>query len=114
MTIFAVDAMDNKIRKIIEMLHGELAELYGQRLSKLVLFGSHARGDMAPGSDIDILIVLQGAVIPGEEISRAGEITSRLSLESDTVISCAFVSEDAYVAERNPLIINVRREGVEV
>ena len=106
--------MDNKVRKIIEMLHGELGALYGQRLSKLVLFGSQARDDMAPGSDIDILIVLQGDVIPGEEISRAGEITSRLSLDSDTVISCAFVSEDTYAAARNPLIINVRREGLEV
>ncbi len=35
-----------------------------------MLFGSQARGDKMPGSDIDVLVVLKGPVRPGEEIRR--------------------------------------------
>ena len=34
-------------------------------INKLVLFGSRARGDADPFSDVDVLVILEGA--PGEE-----------------------------------------------
>ncbi|NJL69963.1 MAG: nucleotidyltransferase domain-containing protein [Microcoleus sp. SM1_3_4] len=33
--------------------------MYGEQLDKIVLFGSQARGNARPDSDIDILIVLK-------------------------------------------------------
>lgn len=33
-----------KLKKILDELRGALSEHYGERLSKLVLFGSQARG----------------------------------------------------------------------
>jgi predicted nucleotidyltransferase len=80
----------------------------------MLLFGSEARGEAEPGSDIDVLIVLQGQVGPGEEITRIGAITSALSLKFDTVVSCTFVSADRFSTEQSPLLLNVRREGVAV
>ncbi|MBI4613830.1 MAG: nucleotidyltransferase domain-containing protein [Planctomycetes bacterium] len=38
---------------------------YGERLARLVAFGSHARGDATEDSDIDILVVLR--IAPQEE-----------------------------------------------
>lgn len=91
-----------------------LKEIYGERLVRIMLFGSHARGEASPGSDIDALIVLKGAVQPGEEIARTGGIAAELSLKNDVVISCTFVSAERYETEQSPLLINVRREGVAV
>jgi len=45
-------------------------EIYGDRLVKMVLFGSQARGEADADSDIDVLVVLKGEVNPGEEIKR--------------------------------------------
>ena len=95
-------------------LRQALQALYGDHLVRIVLFGSHARGDAEQGSDIDALVVLNGAVSPGKEIARAGKITADLSLKYDVVISCTFVSAQRYEAEKSPLLMNVRREGVAV
>jgi len=80
----------------------------------MVLFGSQARGDAEPGSDVDVLIVLRGSINPGEEITRTGELTASLSLLYDVVISRHFVSADQFASEQSPLLLNIRREGVSV
>jgi len=104
--------MDDGLRSILAELRRRLRSLYGSRLSQMVLFGSQARGEAEPGADIDVLVVLEGPVIPGEEIARSGGIMAELSLEHDTVISCVFMSADRYATEQSPLLLNVRREGV--
>ena len=100
-----------QVQDILGQLRPRLEALYGDRLARLVLFGSHARGDADPGSDVDVLVVLKGPVRPGEEIARTSETTAALSLENDVVLSCTFVSEERYEHEQSPLLINVRREG---
>ena len=102
------------VRKILATLHQRLETLYGSRLVRLVLYGSHARGEETEGSDIDVLVVLQGVVDPGEEIARVGPITVDLSLEANVVLSCHFVSADRFESEQSPLLMNVRREGVTI
>ena len=52
----------------------------GDRLVKMVLFGSQARGDAEAGSDIDVLVVLQGEVVPSVEIFKTEVIVGDLSL----------------------------------
>lgn len=104
--------MTTKLKNILAELRCELERLYGERLSKVVLFGSQARGDAEPDSDIDVLVVLKGDVRDGEEISRTSKITADLSLANDVVIGCVFVSDQQFAIENSPLLLNVRREGV--
>lgn len=106
--------MDNKLGAILRELRCRFEALYGERLVHMVLFGSQARGDAVPGSDIDVLVVLHGPVDLGEEIARTGERMASLSLEYDVVISRLFVSADQFSNEQSPLILNVQREGVAV
>ena len=100
------------IKPILNEIKQELQELYGDRLVKLILFGSHARGQANPDSDIDILVVLHGNIKPCDEISNTGEIISKLSLQYDTVLSCLFISEKEYLSHISPLLLNIRREGI--
>ena len=99
---------------VLPQLRHYLRKLYGDRLVDVVLFGSYARGEAVPGSDIDVLVVLQGPVRPGEEIARVGDFTAALSLEHNTVISCTFVSAERFRTEESPLFLNIRREGVRI
>ena len=101
-----------KIDKILSDLRQQLQAYYGARLTNLVLYGSQARGDASFGSDIDVLVVLEGTVDPLLEISRAGEITAAISLKYDVVISCVYVSEERYTQEKSPLLLNIHQEGV--
>ena len=106
--------MSERIQAIVAELRRRLEVLYGPRLVRLVLYGSQARGEAEMGSDIDVLIVLKGAVLPGEEIARTSHIIAELSLEHNVVLSRAFVSTARFEHERSPILMNVRREGITV
>jgi len=104
--------MNEALREVLSRLRSELTELYGERLVGMRLFGSHARGDSEPGSDIDVLVVLKGEVDPGQEIARISAPRASLCLATDRVISCLFLSEKRFLTEQSPLLLNVRRESV--
>jgi predicted nucleotidyltransferase len=106
--------MNPALQDILAELRNALTAHYGSRLRKLRLYGSHARGEATPESDIDVLVLLRGRVNPGEEISQTADLVAALSLRHDVVISCAFVSESRYRRERSPFLVNVRRESVAV
>jgi predicted nucleotidyltransferase len=106
--------MSEKLTAILAELRHQMVALYGDRLIRVILYGSQARGDAEPGSDIDVLIVLKGPVDPGDEIERVGGFTARPSLQHNVVISCAFVSDERFRGEQSPFLLNVRREGVPV
>ena len=104
--------MNPRLRTILTELRSRLEALYGDRLVKLMLYGSQARGDAEPDSDIDVLVVLKDAVNAGREIERTGDIVSDVSLLNRVVVSCVFVSDERFRSEWTPLLANVRREGV--
>jgi predicted nucleotidyltransferase len=106
--------MVERVSSILRDLHQRLLSLYGERLDRVILFGSHARGDAGPGADIDVLVVINGKVRPGEEIRRTGPMVAALCLQHDIVLSCLFMSSAQYRGEADPLLLNVRREGVAV
>jgi uncharacterized protein len=104
--------METEIENILAQLHNRFEIVYGDRLSNMILYGSQARGDADPESDIDVLVVLKGEVSPCDEIDRTIKDIADVSLENDVVTSCVFVSEDQFENERSPLLMNVRREGI--
>ena len=94
-----------------EFRHG-LEEIYGSRLVQVVLFGSQARDEAEPDSDIDVMLVLRGPVNPHDEIRRLSAFKGELCLRYDVVVSCVYMSEEGFCSEQSPLMLNVRREGV--
>lgn len=82
--------MAERLRDLLAELRRRFEALYGPRLVGLVLYGSQARGDAEQGSDIDVLVVLEGPVRPGEEIRRTLNDVTELSLDNNVVFSCVF------------------------
>jgi len=101
-----------RISNILREFREELENLYEKRLKGIILYGSWARGDATEDSDIDVLIVLEGKVIPGKEIDRMIDVITEINLKHGVLISIYPVSEKDYSTINSPLLINVRREGV--
>lgn len=107
--------METEVQTILSELRGLLEACYGERLKRLVLFGSQARGDAEPGSDIDVLVVLAGPVDTVEEWKRTGDMLYDLMCAHDYIlISCLFMDEERFTTRNGPLLRNIRREGVSV
>ena len=106
--------MNDKLTSILAELRSRFEALYGERLVQMILFGSQARSDAEPGSDIDVLVVLKDPVCAGEEIDRTIDFVADLSLQHNEVISCAFIGEKRFKHRHGPLLRNVRREGIRI
>ncbi|OBQ32387.1 MAG: nucleotidyltransferase [Anabaena sp. CRKS33] len=104
--------INNELKTILSQIEFQLKKHYGQKLFQLVLFGSQAREDARPDSDIDILIVLNETVNPGEEIKQTGKMIADLSLENDVVISRLFMDKEQFINGSEPLLRNIRKEGI--
>ncbi len=92
-----------------------LEALYGDRLVRLVLYGSHARGEAHAGSDVDLLVVLRGPVRDYDELKRTWAAVYRDGAPAETAaLSFALYSEATFADPGRPFVCGVRAEGVEV
>ena len=105
-------ATNHETKPIIEELQSELRKLYKGRFRKLILYGSHARGEATEDSDIDVVAVIEGVNNPVLELDKLSEIISRVSLKYDTLISLYPISPEAFEKRDSPLILDVKKEGV--
>ena len=101
-----------RIKEILAEFKEEIKKLYGKRFKSIILYGSWARGDGTEESDIDVLILLKGKVIPGKEIDRMIDVITEINLKHGVLISVCPISVESYSTINSPLLINVRREGV--
>ena len=53
-------ALPPAVEAALVRLRSALSERFGPRVSELVLFGSHARGDAHEDSDVDVLVAIDG------------------------------------------------------
>src|SRR6266508_863079 len=98
-------------RAIARAVADDLRGLYGQRLRKVVLFGSWARGDAHPESDIDLLVLLDDVKDRMAEHRAMNDILYRHSLDNDTVVTALPVSSEDFERPRWPALIRARIEG---
>lgn len=104
--------MNLNLTNILNELRQYFCELDQDQLAYLILYGSQARGDAEPDSDIDILVVLDDPVDAWTEINRTSEYIADLCLKYDTLISRNFASSARYQFKNSSFYLNVRREGI--
>lgn len=92
----------------------DLRQLYGNRLKRVLLFGSWARGDAQPESDIDLLVVLDRVDSVWDELRRMDGLLWRHSFENDTVVTALPVAEADLDGPKMPVLVRAQAEGLPV
>jgi len=101
-----------EIIEILKEFKSNLKNLYRDKLSKVILYGSYARGEQTEDSDVDIAIVLKGVFRSFEEIDRMTAIAGSIDLKYNILLSLHPISEEDYESCKTPLLINIHEEKV--
>jgi predicted nucleotidyltransferase len=101
---------------ILAKFRAALTEMYGDRLERVVLFGSRARGDGQPAADYDVAVFLNGMNGPSDRWAELHKLAAlRVKFLDETG---AFFEAKPYPAgayrERSPLMHEIRREGLDL
>jgi predicted nucleotidyltransferase len=95
----------------------EVIKIFGEKLRQLILFGSYARNEQDPESDIDIMILAEESE---EELRKnrplVANIIAELSMKHEKLISLMQVPYTRYndYLDILPFYRNVYDEGVEI
>jgi uncharacterized protein len=100
---------------VLTRFRAALDKAYGERIERVVLFGSRARGDARPDSDYDVLIFLKDFDLAGrhKEMVRISQIAADIIQDTGEMISALPYPAGSYT-ERTPLMHEVRLEGVDL
>jgi uncharacterized protein len=80
---------------------------------QLTLFGSKARGDADPDSDMDVLLELDVPQIPLPEKRKLRRIAGEISLELGVLLSLVIVDQDTLKEKGDYAIFrNIQEEGI--
>jgi predicted nucleotidyltransferase len=90
-----------------------LEDIYGDRLERVVLFGSRARGDARPDSDYDIAVFLKSMPDRWRELDHLANLSLDFADTTGSIINVLPYLNAAY-RERTPLMAAIRQEGVDV
>ncbi len=105
------------LNKILKEIRKVYEEVYGDKLVKVVLYGSYARGDYDNESDIDIVgIVDENRIDTQSKIKKIGKVASDLGMENDIYISLTAIPYDEYKKYMSYVAYyrNIEREGIEI
>jgi len=98
---------------VLSRFRTALDEIYGDRLERVVLFGSRARGDARPDSDYDVAVFLKDAGSFWTESGRLAEIETAILYDTGAIINALPFSAGAYHSQ-SPLMHELRREGLDL
>jgi uncharacterized protein len=98
---------------ILSRFRAALEEVYGERIERVVLFGSRARGDARPDSDYDVVVFLKDFDGFGKEAGRIAEIEADILTETGVVINTMPLQAGSY-RDRTGLMRELRRDGLDL
>lgn len=99
--------------RVLKRFRAALEELYGERIVRVVLFGSRARGDAHEDSDYDVAVFLRDLTDRWQEVDRIVPVVTDILYEDGAFIHAMPYRAGAY-RDRTSLMREIRREGVDL
>ncbi|HLY58016.1 MAG TPA: nucleotidyltransferase domain-containing protein [Stellaceae bacterium] len=98
---------------ILTRFHGPLAALYGDRLERVVLFGSQALADAREDSDDDVAIFVRDLRDRWQQVDRIIPVVTDIIDDTGAVIHAMPHRAGAYL-DRTFLMQEIRCEGIDL
>jgi uncharacterized protein len=98
---------------ILAKFRAALDEMYGEKIERVVLYGSRARGDAKPDSDYDVAVFLRNMADRFAEMDRLADLSTAILDETGEFIHAMPYRAGSY-EDRTSLMREIRREGVDL
>jgi uncharacterized protein len=98
---------------VLQRFRKALNEMYGDRIDRVVLFGSRARGDARADSDYDVAVFLRDMTDRFAEMDRLADLGTAICDETGEFIHAMPYRAGSYT-ERTPLMLGVRTDGIDL
>jgi predicted nucleotidyltransferase len=109
--------MKLRLRKVKQEISEKIQQILGEKLRKIILYGSYARGDFDEESDIDIMVL---ADLTDDEIRKYEkqliEMSSKIDLKYNVLTSIFVKNSEFFYTQVNvlPFYYNVKKDGKEL
>jgi len=108
-----------ELKRITEAVSTAAYDIFNNKLDRVILYGSYARGDYNEESDIDILVIVDYSA---EDLityrKNMAKVCSGLSLSTEDCIMVSVALQDKATFDRYrkalPFFTNVEKEGVTI
>ena len=98
---------------ILARAKSAIEDAYGDRIERMVLYGSRARGDARPDSDYDIAVFLHGITNRVQEMYRLADIGTDILLDTGLHVHARPYRAGSY-NDRTMLMHEIRRDAVDL
>ena len=111
MADLGVDARAND--KVLDRFRAALNQSFGDRIERVILYGSRARGDARPDSDYDVAIFLRDFNDRWSEVDRLIVIETDLLDDTGAFVHALPFRAGAW-RDRSALMGAIRRDGIDL
>lgn len=98
---------------ILKRFRAALDKLYGERIERVVLFGSRARGDARVDSDHDVAVFLKDLTDRWPESDRLADLSTNILDETGAAIHAMPYRAGSYQDRTSPMR-EIRYEGIDL
>lgn len=104
---------DNNLNKLLPEIEKRIRELFGEKVSKIILFGSYARGDYNTESDVDLIVLVDDENLYKYRKSRVKIILEYLE-KYNILLSIRIVEANKFIMYKDtlPFYQNIVTQGI--
>ena len=105
------NAPDNPV---LQCFRVAMTEIYGERVERVVLFGSRARGDAREDSDYDVAVFLCDMGDRMVEMNRLADPSTNILYDTGEFTHAMPYRAGSYNDRREPPMHEIRAEGIDL
>ena len=102
----------NEIESVLIRIKEHLTRIYGNRIKRVVVYGSFAKGEADEESDVDIAVVVADKLSPNKVEKNLDELLFQILMEKRELVTVFVIPESKFNTYKSPLILNIKEEGV--
>ena len=99
---------------VLQKIRSAVDHLYGERIERIVLYGSRARGDAQPDSDYDIAIFLDDLSSRWQEFCKLADVEIDLLDQTGAVVHAMPYPAGSWQDRASPFMREIRSDGLDL